>query len=103
MGSDLGDLVHEEGALIRQLEPALALLVRPGEGALLVSEELALDDVGGELGAMKLHEALVPPRRELVDRLRDQLFSRARLPVDQHGGLGGRDLDDLRSELLHHA
>ena len=38
----LGDLVEEERAAVRKLEAAEAPLDRAGEGAFLVTEELAL-------------------------------------------------------------
>src|SRR5262249_12026779 len=44
----LADLVEEDGAARRRLEPAGLVLPRAGEGALHVAEELALDQVLGE-------------------------------------------------------
>ena len=38
--SDLADLVEEQRAAVRELEPPLLLLVGAGEGALLVPEQL---------------------------------------------------------------
>ena len=40
---DVADLVEEQRAAVGQLEAALAPLLRAGEGALLVAEELGLD------------------------------------------------------------
>jgi hypothetical protein len=44
---DLADLVEEERALVGELEAPGLAADRAGEGALLVAEELALDEVRG--------------------------------------------------------
>ena len=88
---------------VGQLEAPLPLPLGAGERAPLVAEELALDDVLGQLGAVELHEPLVLSRRELVDRFRDQLLPRAGLPLNQHRGPGRRDARDPRVEILHRA
>ncbi len=48
----LADLVEEEGAAVGLLEGALARVGGAGEGALLVAEELALDELLGDGGAV---------------------------------------------------
>ena len=62
-----------------------------GERALDVAEQLALEDVLAQRGAVQGHERLVLARAVLVDRLGDQLLARARLALDQHAGVGRRD------------
>jgi hypothetical protein len=44
-GRHVADLVEEQRAFVRQLEPADALAVGTGEGAALVAEELGLEQV----------------------------------------------------------
>ena len=56
----VADLVEEDRALVGQLELADLLLGRPGERALLVAEQLALDQLLGDRGAVHLDERLVP-------------------------------------------
>ena len=55
----LADLVEEERAAVGQLEPAAAPGDRAGEGALLVAEQLALDEPRGQGGAVDLDQRLV--------------------------------------------
>ena len=76
---DLADLVEEEGALVGELEAAALAGLGPGEGALLVAEELALEEALGEGGAVDLDEGPVAPGREVVDRVGDELLADARL------------------------
>ena len=54
-------------------------------------EELAFDHAGRKGGAVHLHEELVLPPTQIVDRADDQLLPGARLAGDQHGGIGLRD------------
>ncbi len=84
-----------------QLEAADPPPRRAGEGALLVAEQLADDDAGGERGAVDGDEQPLPARAELVDRPRDQLLARAGLAEDQHGAAGRGDLPDRRTHRLH--
>ena len=49
-----------------------------GEGAPLVAEELALDELARDGGAVDLHEGSVGARREAVDGARDELLARCR-------------------------
>jgi hypothetical protein len=46
VGRDVADLVEEDRAAVGQLEAAEPPLRRAGEGAVLVAEELALDEPG---------------------------------------------------------
>ena len=80
----LGDLVEEQRAAMRQLEAALSALDRAGERALLVPEDLALEERLGNRRAVDRHERLSRALTELVDRLRDHLLAGARLAADQH-------------------
>src|SRR5262249_57641328 len=49
------------------------------------AEQLALQDVLAERGAVQRDERLVPPRAVVVDRLGDQLLAGAALAGDQIG------------------
>ena len=66
---------------------------RAGERALLVAEQLALDQAGRQGGAVDLDERLVAPRAGRVDGAGDQLLAGAGLAGDQHRGVGRRDAD----------
>jgi len=52
-GGEIADLVEEDRAAIRQLEAALALGDGTGEGPLLVAEELALQELLRQGGAVR--------------------------------------------------
>src|SRR5690606_1006727 len=78
----LADLVEEERAAVGELEEAFALADRAGERALLVAEQLGLEqrlrhrgDVGGD-------ERPVPARRQRVDAARYALLAGAALAGD---------------------
>ena len=91
----LADLVEEERAAVGQLEAADAPGDGAGEGALLVAEELALDEPRGEGGAVDLDQRPGGPPAVGVDRPGDQLLAGPRLAGDEHGGVGRRHPADL--------
>src|SRR5262249_12854896 len=105
LGLDLGaqqsDLVEEERAALRELETTQLALVRTGKGALLVPEQLGLDERIGNRGRIDRHERLVASRSAMVDGPPDQLLAGAALARDQHGGGCARHLRDEAGELLH--
>src|SRR5207248_285856 len=76
---DLADLVEEERPAVRELEAAEPILDRPGEGALHVAEELALEELPRNRAAIHLDERSVAPRAPVVDRACDELLARAGL------------------------
>ena len=75
----LGDFVEEQRAAVRELEHAGPAIVRAGEGALLVTEDLALEQRLRNRRAVDGDERERRPRAQLVDRLRDELLAGARL------------------------
>jgi hypothetical protein len=95
------DLVEEERAPVRQLELAGLARVRPGEGALLVPEQLGLEQGIGNRGQVHGHERLSPPRALVVDGAGHQLLPGAALRGDQHGGVRLRHLGDHLVEPHH--
>ena len=80
---------------VRDLEEALLVGVRAGEGAALVPEELALEQRVGERRAVLGDEALILARARVVDRAGHQVLAGAGLAGDQHGGV-------RLGHLLHH-
>src|SRR4029077_8127803 len=98
--ADIADLVQKQGAPIRQFESALSLDQGAGEGSLLVSEKFAFQKSRGDSGAVHAHKGALAPRAELVNGLRDQLLSCARLSVKQDGGIGRRNDCHLFKHLL---
>src|SRR5207253_6902046 len=81
----VADLVEEEGAAVRELEAADPARDGTGEGAALVAEELALQQAGGDGGAVELDERASAPGAQRVDQAADQLLARARLAPDEDG------------------
>ena len=83
-------------------------LHRPGEGAALVAEQLALHQVLGHRGAVDGDEAAGAPLALEVDGARRQLLAGARLAGDQHRHVvarqhleGGEDLQHDRVAAHH--
>src|SRR5262249_29439739 len=89
------DLVEEQRPLVRQLEAADVLADGAGEGALLVAEQLALQESRRNGRAIELDEGPLPARAEVVQGAGDEFLARARFAADQHGGVGGGDGLDL--------
>jgi hypothetical protein len=94
-------LVEEQGAAVGQLELAELARVRAGEGALLVAEQLGLEEAVGDGSEVHRHEGLVAPGALAVDRARHQLLARSALPAHEHGGVSLGDLRDLLVEPDH--
>src|SRR5581483_11494935 len=100
-GRHVADLVDEERAAMRALEEALAGLGRAREGALLVAEELGLEEAVRERGAVLAHERPGAARGELVDGARGELLPGPRLAADEHGEVAPRDLLEPGEDALH--
>src|SRR5439155_790265 len=79
----------------------LARRDRPCEGALLVTEELALDQLARERRAVHLDERLRAPRAVVVERVGDQLLPRAARAADEDRQIRVRHLADHVEHALH--
>ena len=92
----LADLVEKQGAAVSQLElPRLGLL-RTGERAPLVAEELRLEQLARQGGAVDLDEHARRARRAGVDLPRDHVLADARFARDEHRHVGvGDTVDEL--------
>src|SRR5262249_23092301 len=82
---ELRDLVQEQRALVGELEATDPPRERPGEGAALVPEQLALDQGGRQRRAVQLHERPRLAQTELVNGAREELLAGTRLALNQHG------------------
>ena len=100
-GRELADLVEEERAARGRLEASDAPLDGVGEGAALVTEELALDQALGNSRAVDRNEGTAAPRSVLVDGAGRQLLAGAALAADQHRGARLRHAPDGVEDLLH--
>ena len=88
----VADLVEKQGAPVCQLELAELLPVRAGKRSPLVAEELALHQVRGDGGKIDRHEGARLAIAAGVDVPRQDFFSGAAVPGDQHGHRLGGDL-----------
>ena len=77
-------LVQEQGATIRAFKAALANPGRASEGAGLVTEQLRFQQRIRQRGAVDLDERGFPARRQEVQALRRQLFTRASSSQDKY-------------------
>src|SRR5205809_2315644 len=91
----VADLVEEDGAAVGELKSSDLALYGAGERALLVPEQLAFHQAGGDRPAVHRHEGPFPAAAEAVDAARNQLLAGARFPEDEDARVGRRDLLDL--------
>ena len=95
-GVEVTDLVEKDRPAVRRLELADLELMRAGEGAALVPEELTLQQLAGNRRAVYLDERAALSHRLLVDRTRDHVLAGAGLAHDEHRHVdASRLLDDL--------
>src|SRR5205085_2413855 len=87
-------------AAVGRLELADLLLRRPGEGALLVAEQLALQQRLGDGGAVQADEWPVPPRAGVVNGPGHQLLADSRFAAHQDRGVSAGHQADLPLDLL---
>ena len=97
----VADLVEEDGAAFRALQAALAALMSAGERALLVAEQLRLNQTGGQRAAVDRHERPAPARRMVVDRAGDELLAGTAFAADQHRRIDAHDLVECAIDLQH--
>src|SRR5690606_2051696 len=79
----------------------LVLAHRAGEAALLVAEELALDQLRGNRSAIDREEWTLAATALLVDRFRDDLLAGSAFADHEHVDGGRRDPLDLRVDVAH--
>src|SRR5207247_9881800 len=70
----VADLVEEDRSPVGELELPLLPPDRPREGAPLVPEQVALDEIDGDGGAVDGDEGCFPPGRVEMDRLRHEVL-----------------------------
>ena len=97
----VADLVEKERAAVALLELADAAAVGPGEGALLVAEQFALQQRLRDGGAVDGQERLVGPLAVVIEGAGHQFLARAAFAQDQHVDVLRRDPADGLAHLLH--
>ena len=99
--AEIGHLVEEDRPPVRELEPALAIPDRSGEGALDVAEELALEEAIRKGAAVDGNEVALRPSALIVNRFRHQLLSGATLAEDHNRNVGVGNLPNGVEDLVH--
>ncbi len=97
----LADLVQKQGASVGGLHQSLLRPHRPGERALLVAEELVLDEPTGNRGAVDRDHGRVAALTLLVQRPRHQLLACSGLAQYEHRRIRGSHLVDAREHIPH--
>ena len=72
----------------------LRAAIGAGEGALLVAEQLGLEQLGGNGAAVDGDERPVAARAQIVDGAGGDFLAGAGLAEHEYGGVVGRDLAD---------
>ena len=95
----VADLVEEERAARRLAEASRARIDGAGEGALLVAEEFALEQLARDRRRVHRDEGARRARRRLVDRARHQFLAGAALAGDQHRDVARGHASDRLEDL----
>ncbi len=96
----LADFVEKHRAAVGRLEQSPLLAIRAGEGAALVPEQLALEQVLGQRRAGDVHERLRRAVAAEVNDLGGEILAGAALPCQEHGrGRAGGDLLQQRADV----
>src|SRR5262249_1862236 len=97
----VADLIEKGRAAVGIFKAPLAQPVGAGKGAGLVAEQLVIEQVFVQSGAIHGHERLVLSRAVGVDRLGNQLLTRAGLALDEDGGASRGDVAQPVDDLMH--
>ena len=100
-GRHVADLVEQDRTAVRLLEQATAVLARIGVGPAAIAEELALEELLGDRGAVHGNEGAPAPGASGVKGAREKLLSGAALAEQEHGGCGGSGSEDHVDRGLH--
>jgi hypothetical protein len=91
----------KEGSAVGFAEGALALGVGTGEGALDVTEELALEQIRRDCRAVERHERAVAARADAMDGPCNDFLAGAGFAGDEHRGVAVGDQPDGFLHLAH--
>ncbi len=94
----LADFVEKQNPVAGPLDMAVMARLDTGEGALLVTEQLALDQFAGDRRAIDRDERLPSARRDLVHETRRHVLADAALPGYQERAV---DIGDSPEQQLH--
>ena len=97
----VADLVEEECSAVGGFELPSLELVGARERAFFVAEQLALEQIARDSGAVHGDVSRVSSGRELMHRPGDKVLARARLTRDEDGHVDARRLLDDLPDALH--
>src|SRR5439155_1437307 len=95
------DLIEEKASALGKLELPRLSLMCPGERALLIAEELRLDQGVGNRAAVDGDKRLLATGAQLMDRPSDEFLASAGLALDEDRERGVGHLLDLLDNLSH--
>src|SRR5467141_511237 len=95
------NLIEKKASALCQLEPPLLSLMGPRERALLITEELRLDQGVRDRAAVDSDKWLLASGTQLMDRASDELLASAGLALDENSQRGVGHLLDLLDNLHH--
>ena len=97
----VADLVEEQRAAFGLLEAALRSRLSAGEGALLVAEQFALDQLARNSGHIDGDHRALAALAEVMQHARDKLLAGAALALDHDGEIRLREPGERAIDLLH--
>ena len=98
---DVADLVEQQCAAVDTPDDTERILVRAGERAAPMAEELCIDQVGGHAGTVVRREQLARTAGMTVDEAREDFLAGAGFPRDQNRQLARRRLLRETREATH--
>src|SRR5262249_14733607 len=101
LAAEISDFIQEQRASMRELEPPDATIGRTSEGAALMPEHLALDEIAWNRRTVHPHVRPIAPWASGMNRRSDELLARARFASDQHPRISWCNAIDQRAHLLN--
>ena len=101
LGRHVADLVEKQRAALRLLEAAHIARGGAGEGAFLMAEQLAFDQLAGDCRHIDRDERTRAALTEIMQGPGDQLLSGAALAGDHDRQIGAHKPGDRAINLLH--
>src|ERR1700682_2987060 len=92
---NVADFIQEQRAAVCRLETPDLLRHRAREGALLMTEELALEESQWDRRTVQLHEGSITASAVRVDSVRDELLAGTGFTLYENRGIGRRHRSNL--------
>ena len=97
----IADLVEKQRAAFGLIHAAQLVFDRAGEGAFLVPEQFAFQQLGRQRRTVDRNELFLRTRTAMMDQACRHAFAGTALAEEQHGGIGIGDLAQGFQQLLH--